>query len=651
MTRREFSSCDLMSKRSREIKRKPIQLPNVLAKNIQKMCEKSKDLLSDMDTLFDVRSELVTHFVILQGGTISGTQYGETSAGITLKQIAIESEAIVISDYIPYFGPSRLKTIPCDRKSSNMTATRPDGSKFIVPFDHALTADGATNAYSIVTEMMPSMRQITVEDGINHIIVMPARMTKDGYCVILGICFRAGTSEMMPDEIERLNVANERVMSAVHEVQIQRSRGELRVNSSIMDRACSKWSLPSSFILKKKGILDVPMHISMSSKVEEEYNLPKGSEFTISKDSTHLFVTARSSDSEAMLLRLPFCELIDKNERLKSERINTTIDRNMGLKQNKEGISQHALRTHMERTNPQTRMGISLKLSSMCSTLVATEPNIIDGFRVVPNDGVAVVFHHLVPHLIFLLFAKYDPALRGERKVIRGKPTDITQRKRKTREMVRRRWEWGTDKIRYITHRSGAQKSKHFVDPFPRWNPISDPKTIDKYRKEGCRIRHRNGITQGWGLVEGHYRGINGDPINWDGTFNFGKTLSGPYSQKALRWLKYREELDGVKMTRSAEVGGELRLTIKGGYIFADGWCEENNTIYEFHGNVWHGNPRLFDDDERCHPHSDMTAKELFEKTIEREEAIKAIGKKVVSIWEDEWDAIEYEMNQEKKFE
>ena len=26
-----------------------------------------------------------------------------------------------------------------------------------------------------------------------------------------------------------------------------------------------------------------------------------------------------------------------------------------------------------------------------------------------------------------------------------------------------------------------------------------------------------------------------------------------------------------------------------------DGFCKENNTVYEFHGDLWHGNPKLFE--------------------------------------------------------
>ena len=29
-----------------------------------------------------------------------------------------------------------------------------------------------------------------------------------------------------------------------------------------------------------------------------------------------------------------------------------------------------------------------------------------------------------------------------------------------------------------------------------------------------------------------------------------------------------------------------------------DGYCYETNTVYEFHGDYWHGNPIVFDSDD-----------------------------------------------------
>lgn len=57
------------------------------------------------------------------------------------------------------------------------------------------------------------------------------------------------------------------------------------------------------------------------------------------------------------------------------------------------------------------------------------------------------------------------------------------------------------------------------------------------------------------------------------------------------------------------------------------------NTVYEFYGSYWHGDPRVFN-------HSDIntmcnkTFSDLYKETIEREQQIKSLGYEVKFIWE-----------------
>ena len=67
-----------------------------------------------------------------------------------------------------------------------------------------------------------------------------------------------------------------------------------------------------------------------------------------------------------------------------------------------------------------------------------------------------------------------------------------------------------------------------------------------------------------------------------------------------------------------------------------DGYCKETNTVYEFHGDFWHGNPNkysLFDINPMC----DTPFGELYNTTIEREKTIKEIGYNLVVIWESDY--------------
>jgi hypothetical protein len=68
----------------------------------------------------------------------------------------------------------------------------------------------------------------------------------------------------------------------------------------------------------------------------------------------------------------------------------------------------------------------------------------------------------------------------------------------------------------------------------------------------------------------------------------------------------------------------------------ADGYCEETNTIYEYHGDYWHGNPAKFDRNE-INKRTKCTFGKLYEKTLKREQQIKDMGFNLITIWESDW--------------
>lgn len=78
-------------------------------------------------------------------------------------------------------------------------------------------------------------------------------------------------------------------------------------------------------------------------------------------------------------------------------------------------------------------------------------------------------------------------------------------------------------------------------------------------------------------------------------------------------------------------------LTIHDGrkYYKVDGFDPETNTIYEFDGDFWHGNPSLFKPDD-INPRTKTTFGQLHEKTVARRQALETLGYTVVAIWEAE---------------
>lgn len=105
-----------------------------------------------------------------------------------------------------------------------------------------------------------------------------------------------------------------------------------------------------------------------------------------------------------------------------------------------------------------------------------------------------------------------------------------------------------------------------------------------------------------------------------------------PYSRKAIEWI----DSFGINIMH-AENGGEYRIPDTN--YFADGFDKSSNTIYEFHGDAYHGNPMLYNNNDRCHPFdSQLTAKTLYERTLIKERKIKKLGFNLITIWEYEWD-------------
>lgn len=109
------------------------------------------------------------------------------------------------------------------------------------------------------------------------------------------------------------------------------------------------------------------------------------------------------------------------------------------------------------------------------------------------------------------------------------------------------------------------------------------------------------------------------------------KCTSKSYSKLAMKWL----ESLGISNLRTA-LSQEGEFTIPGSLYKADGYCEETNTIYEFHGDYWHGNPKVFDPNE-INVVNKKTFGELYENTLRKKEYILSLGFKYVEMWESDY--------------
>ena len=106
------------------------------------------------------------------------------------------------------------------------------------------------------------------------------------------------------------------------------------------------------------------------------------------------------------------------------------------------------------------------------------------------------------------------------------------------------------------------------------------------------------------------------------------------HSKKSIHWLLYKELTDGVTL-KHARIGEEVKI----GPYRVDGYDETTDTIYKFMGCFWHGCPHCFAR-KTFNKKQGRTMGELYDQTRKRIQKLKAMGKKVVYIWEHEWDML-----------
>ena len=75
---------------------------------------------------------------------------------------------------------------------------------------------------------------------------------------------------------------------------------------------------------------------------------------------------------------------------------------------------------------------------------------------------------------------------------------------------------------------------------------------------------------------------------------------------------------------------------VKINQFIVDGYNPTTNTVYEFHGDYWHGNPNTTDH-TKLNPSNKQPFKHLYENTLKKETLIKDSGYNLVVMWEHDW--------------
>ena len=89
-----------------------------------------------------------------------------------------------------------------------------------------------------------------------------------------------------------------------------------------------------------------------------------------------------------------------------------------------------------------------------------------------------------------------------------------------------------------------------------------------------------------------------------------------------------QEWLDSLKISQEFREYYIKELSLR-----VDGYDPETNTVYEFFGDFWHGNPDIYSP-EKVNKVCKKTFGKLYEKTFRRLRLLEEVGYKVVFIWE-----------------
>ncbi len=166
-------------------------------------------------------------------------------------------------------------------------------------------------------------------------------------------------------------------------------------------------------------------------------------------------------------------------------------------------------------------------------------------------------------------------------------------------------------------------------------NFISRAKTLYEDKYDYSKVEYLNIDTKCIFTCVKHNFDFEQTPYNHLNYNGCKKCLQTKHSKKAINWLNILSKIYNINI-QHAENNGEYKIPNTN--YEADGYCKETNTIYEFHGTIYHGDPRY------CNPNDfnylGKNYGELYKKTIQREQNIKNLGYNLLVIWEGDWNKI-----------
>jgi len=97
-------------------------------------------------------------------------------------------------------------------------------------------------------------------------------------------------------------------------------------------------------------------------------------------------------------------------------------------------------------------------------------------------------------------------------------------------------------------------------------------------------------------------------------------------------------ETEWLNMLNVAENYRNKRLKIGNKFIWPDAYDPKTNTVYEFYGDHWHGNPSIHKP-FNINPSNNEYYGQLYFNTLKKEQLIKSAGYNLITIWETDYES------------
>ena len=121
-----------------------------------------------------------------------------------------------------------------------------------------------------------------------------------------------------------------------------------------------------------------------------------------------------------------------------------------------------------------------------------------------------------------------------------------------------------------------------------------------------------------------------------------GYTPYANQSKKAIGWLRWVAQEQGVHIIHDQNGGEKVFRLRDGRRVPVDGYCQSTNTIYQFHGCLWHGCPKCYKP-ETDHPFfKGKSMSDTYAQTVQKTELLEE-NCTVIEFWECEFEELRKE--------